>query len=778
MPPNIQQQVEQASFIDHFWSKDKSGMDTLLNYMSSTHRDLEMIHQIYVQRSIMENEFGERLLDLYNKYKRQEEDAQQGVSAAYNTVSEELNRTATTHLELSEALADQVAAKCQAKLTEYQELLSKWTVSLNDLYQVRKEKILQLLKIRAQYTKEHDISKGKSTPTLEALSKLCFGQVYKNMVIKVDEGAQEWNSAWEEACEVMEAMEKDRVEFLKCNVWDYANQMSSTLLVQDECCENIRAQLEKCHAEQEIEKCISLLATGTEIPTTKEYVDELAKEQKKKNQTERRSTETNLPKPPSKSARQQGVQSQQKQMSKSAQKDRRTQEQDKMDPKLKKQQESELEGGEQKKQQQQSSKVSTVSTATEEEEKKNTLGPKNGISHQFRGNVSNNMGSTASRSQIKRKPLDKSLMKQVSSEMSLPHQQSKVESQNPAYSSVRGVNKAYKSEADSSLDILLKSFEKSDISSTNATDEAKTVPHPNAVVSEEARFRRQPSEYKPDAGSIPSRRLNHSTNHAIQEAADTCSTNSSLRSTPDSLAHPVAAPKSPRPPAQQIAKDLQNNMYGSPVQQQNLPDQSLGYQQTSSYMGHPQQYQPVYSPMMQPMKSPMMQPMHSPMMQPIHSPMMQPIHSPMVQPMHSPMMQPMHSPMIQPFSLPMQSQSGKYPPPISTNFEQSPSMAYGTLRSVSPGGILPPPPSGAHPTPSRPSQFTDGRPIRFWVRAKYDYKGNDDDELTFRANTLMGIIEADETQDSWWYGAVYNESGWSTAASIPSNFVERLIYYC
>jgi hypothetical protein len=148
MPPNIQQQVEKLSFIDHFWSKDKSGMNKLLKYMNSTHQDLELIHTIYVQRSIMENEFGEKLLQLSEKNENQKNS--KGVFAAYNAVSMELKRTATTHLELSDKLKSQVANECQNKLTEYKELLSKWTASLDDLYQDRREKTMELLKVFIQ----------------------------------------------------------------------------------------------------------------------------------------------------------------------------------------------------------------------------------------------------------------------------------------------------------------------------------------------------------------------------------------------------------------------------------------------------------------------------------------------------------------------------------------------------------------------------------------------------------------------------------------------------
>ncbi|GAN00860.1 conserved hypothetical protein [Mucor ambiguus] len=211
MPPNVQQEQAPVSFIDHFWSKDRSGMDKLLNYIQTTHQDLEMIYSIYVERSAMEHEFGQRLLALSKDQASKRDGNTQGVVAAYQAVSMELEKTATTHLELSDRLKHQVATECQNKLTEYRELLLKWTT------------------IRAKYLREHDIAKGQSTPTMEALKNQ-----YKTMVTKVDGIAQEWNSTWREACEVLEAMEEDRVEFLKNNVWEYANLASATLLVQDE----------------------------------------------------------------------------------------------------------------------------------------------------------------------------------------------------------------------------------------------------------------------------------------------------------------------------------------------------------------------------------------------------------------------------------------------------------------------------------------------------------------------------------------------------------------
>lgn len=52
MPPNMQQEplLKQASFVNNFWSKNKSGMVQLLDYIKSTHDDLDIVYSIYTQR--------------------------------------------------------------------------------------------------------------------------------------------------------------------------------------------------------------------------------------------------------------------------------------------------------------------------------------------------------------------------------------------------------------------------------------------------------------------------------------------------------------------------------------------------------------------------------------------------------------------------------------------------------------------------------------------------------------------------------------------------------
>lgn len=52
MPPNVQNQdlEENVTFVNSFWSKDKSGMNKLFTYIKATHDDLDIIYSIYTQR--------------------------------------------------------------------------------------------------------------------------------------------------------------------------------------------------------------------------------------------------------------------------------------------------------------------------------------------------------------------------------------------------------------------------------------------------------------------------------------------------------------------------------------------------------------------------------------------------------------------------------------------------------------------------------------------------------------------------------------------------------
>lgn len=393
---------------------------------------------------------------------------------------------------------------------------------------------------------------------------------------------------------------------------------------------------------------------------------------------------------------------------------------------------------------------------------KKSIDPKR--ENQIKNNISSNGGSTTARAPIRRKPLDKALMDQVSNEMAMARKQRDIERQ-------MSVNDSIKKHVDNPI---TKGSQKSVENTSNDVDDSKSVSS-DAAKSDSASYQhnmsvngfkntqRQPSEYKPDTGSIPVRRAN--TSHVSKDTTKSMNINTHTELQHEQLTHPIAAPKSPRPPPQQI-NDIQRNssyeaaassndihgfhsMQQAPVHQHYSGHQQYkGPQANTNHMQHTHQtaqlnyssmahqqrsplMQPQASPMMQPQKSPMMQP--SPLMQPQASPMIQPQASPMMQPqrsplMHhqpspmmgapvSPMMQPLHSPVMAPTYVP--TQNHQLPPPITMpphNYiaspQPSPSMSY--ANPASPCFAPTSPAANFQQLPPRPTHYSDGRPILFW----------------------------------------------------------------
>lgn len=355
-------------------------------------------------------------------------------------------------------------------------------------------------------------------------------------------------------------------------------------------CEVIRTQLEKCSAEEEIEKCISNYGTGSKIPSmkmdfffafyyklficphfflaTNEYVGEVMKEFKRKQ------------------------------------------------------------------------------SAQQALEDKNQM-----MEGTIRYKISDNMGSTASRGQIKRKPLNKSLI-----EKATINQQIKEQKELDDIPTTK--------EKPKSIEAVLNSLE-----SQKGTKDRDF-------------HRRQPSEYKPDTGSLPVRRGQRT----LQQIIDA----------------PEQAPKSPRPISQIIQNEDYNNNSKAMIQQQQQPlNQPSNFSQQPHFQPYNPQSQQQYaavdqrSPMMQPQRSPMMQPQHSPMIQPQAMMMQVPV-SPMMQPHRSPIMAPQGSPNMQPYQR-------SIPPPITIPNYVAPSP------QPSPAVMY-----GSSPIVRWPTTFIDGRPIISW----------------------------------------------------------------
>ena len=89
---------------------------------------------------------------------------------------------------------------------------------------------------------------------------------YKAAVKVLHETTHRWNIEWKQACDKYQDLEEERIDFLKSNLWTYANIMSTVCVSDDEACEKIRVSLEKCEVDEVIQAFVQTKCTGQEIP--------------------------------------------------------------------------------------------------------------------------------------------------------------------------------------------------------------------------------------------------------------------------------------------------------------------------------------------------------------------------------------------------------------------------------------------------------------------------------------------------------------------------------
>ncbi|KAJ3334583.1 hypothetical protein HDU93_007701 [Gonapodya sp. JEL0774] len=87
----------------------------------------------------------------------------------------------------------------------------------------------------------------------------------------MNEAHTKWKEEWRGACETFQKLESDRIDFLRSSLWNYANLFSTACVADDEGCERIRVQLEKCDIEADLMTVAKQKGTGSDVPAPPNY---------------------------------------------------------------------------------------------------------------------------------------------------------------------------------------------------------------------------------------------------------------------------------------------------------------------------------------------------------------------------------------------------------------------------------------------------------------------------------------------------------------------------
>lgn len=96
---------------------------------------------------------------------------------------------------------------------------------------------------------------------------------YQNFVRALKDTTHRWNTEWKAYLDQCQDVEEERMDFLKGNLWNYANAISAVCVADDEGCERVRVALESCESSKDVLLFIQRSGTGSAIPDPPEYIN-------------------------------------------------------------------------------------------------------------------------------------------------------------------------------------------------------------------------------------------------------------------------------------------------------------------------------------------------------------------------------------------------------------------------------------------------------------------------------------------------------------------------
>uniref|UniRef100_A0A8C1IRP4 Proline-serine-threonine phosphatase interacting protein 1b n=1 Tax=Cyprinus carpio TaxID=7962 RepID=A0A8C1IRP4_CYPCA len=214
------------------------------------------------------------------------------LKASFDKLKAEIEKTGNLHIQLSERIKEEVQ-KIEAfrehqreqrkkleeiieKLQKPKMLLHKKTMESKRLYEQRfkeAEEAEQAVGKKTNVT----TSTHRQSEKVMSRARLCrqaanlAEKQYKWNVDQLEKMCQDWESTYRSACEVFQQQESERINILRCVLWEHCNLLSMQCVQDDDCCEEVRKILEQCDIITDNNCFIKMKKTACHPPALIEF---------------------------------------------------------------------------------------------------------------------------------------------------------------------------------------------------------------------------------------------------------------------------------------------------------------------------------------------------------------------------------------------------------------------------------------------------------------------------------------------------------------------------
>ncbi|KAJ3499608.1 hypothetical protein NLJ89_g10081 [Agrocybe chaxingu] len=255
--------------------------------MRGATRTMEELKNFWKERAVIEEDYAKRLAKLSKMTLGRDEIGDLRVSL--DTVRSEIERQAGFHLNLSQQIRTELEVPTAAFHSRQLQHKKTYQTGIEKEFKTKQTQESYVNKAREKYeqdcvrinafTAQATLVQGKDLEKINLKLERTQQTVqtnereFANFAKALQDTVQKWETDWKGFCDSCQDMEEDRMEFMKDNIWTYANAVSTVCVADDESCEKIRLALEQMEPEKDMESFVRDYGTGNQIPDPPTFVN-------------------------------------------------------------------------------------------------------------------------------------------------------------------------------------------------------------------------------------------------------------------------------------------------------------------------------------------------------------------------------------------------------------------------------------------------------------------------------------------------------------------------
>ncbi|KAJ3980619.1 SH3 domain-containing protein [Lentinula detonsa] len=276
-PANIGRSTD---FCNSFWGVSDGGVDVLFARMRGAMRTMDELRNFWKERAAIEEEYAKRLGKLAKQTLGRDEIGD--LRNSLDTVRLETDKQSTHHLNLAQQIKNDLENQATTFCTKQNYHKKVYQAAIEKEFKVKQTQESHVKKAREKYeqdcmrinslTAQSTLVQGRDLEKIQVKLEKAQGTVqtnerdFANFARAFQDTVAKWEQDWKTFCDTCQDVEDDRMEFMKDNMWAYANAVSTVCVSDDESCEKIRVALEGMDSEKEMENFVRDYGTGPQIP--------------------------------------------------------------------------------------------------------------------------------------------------------------------------------------------------------------------------------------------------------------------------------------------------------------------------------------------------------------------------------------------------------------------------------------------------------------------------------------------------------------------------------